>query len=114
MAPARRDGAGWEPRAPAPAAQPPWRHLLPRHSQHAGRSVGTVVQLNGDGLDPAHGRVAVAAAKFQEEGKKIQVGRNFKFKLMNCCPSLAHIQSFSPIWPLGIWRLGSLCPGLGH
>jgi hypothetical protein len=31
-------------------------HLLwPRHRQRAGWSVGTVVQLNGDGLDPAHG-----------------------------------------------------------
>ena len=41
-------------------------HLLwPRHRQRAGQSVGTVVQLNGDGLDPAHGLVAVAAAKFQ-------------------------------------------------
>jgi hypothetical protein len=38
-------------------------HLLwPRHRQRAGRSVGTVVQLNGDGLDPAHGLVAVAGA----------------------------------------------------
>jgi hypothetical protein len=38
-------------------------HLLrPRHRQRAGQSVGTVVQLNGDGLDPAHGLVAVAAA----------------------------------------------------
>ncbi len=44
-------------------------HLLrPRHHQRAGRSVGTVVQLNGDGLDPAHGLVAVAAAKFQIQG----------------------------------------------
>jgi hypothetical protein len=41
-------------------------HLLwPRHHQRAGRSVGTVLQLNGDGLDPAHGLEAVAAAKFQ-------------------------------------------------
>ena len=43
-------------------------HLLwPRHRQRAGRSVGTVVQLNGDGLDPAHVLAAVAAAnlKFQ-------------------------------------------------
>ncbi len=41
-------------------------HLLwPRYRQRAGRSVGTVEQLNGDGLDPAHGLVAVAAVKFQ-------------------------------------------------
>jgi hypothetical protein len=33
---------------------------------------------------------------------------------MNCCPSLAHIQSFSPRWPLGSCRLAALCPGLGH
>jgi hypothetical protein len=51
--------------------------------------VGTVVQLNGDGLDPEHGLVAVAAAKFQVSGGNFQVGRNFnlKFELMNCCPS---------------------------
>ena len=66
-------------------------HLLrPRHRQRAGRSVGTVVQLNGDGLDPAHGLVAVAAAKFQVSGGN---GRNFKFELMNCCPSDWHICS---------------------
>jgi hypothetical protein len=41
-------------------------HLVsPRHRQRAGRSFETVVQLNGDGLDPAHGLVAIAAAKFQ-------------------------------------------------
>ncbi len=64
MAPARRDGSGWGRQLPG---APPGRvHLLwPRHRQRAGRSVGTVVQLNGDGLDPAHGLVAVAAAKFQ-------------------------------------------------
>ncbi len=39
--------------------------------QRAGRSVGTGVQLNGDGLDPAHAFVAVVAAKF------------FKFKVEN-------------------------------
>jgi hypothetical protein len=40
--------------------------LWPHHRQRAGRSVGTVVQLNGDGPDPGHGLVAVAAAaKFQ-------------------------------------------------
>ncbi len=67
-------------------------HLLwPRHRQRAGRSVGTVVQLNGDGLDPAHGLVAVAAAKFQVSGGKFQVGRNFKLEITNCCPSLAHM-----------------------
>jgi hypothetical protein len=59
MAPARRDGTGW-------GFQLQVLHFLwPRHHQRAGRSVGTVVQLNGDGLDPAHGLVAVAAAKFQ-------------------------------------------------
>jgi hypothetical protein len=57
--------------------------------------VGTVVQLNGDGLDPAHGLVAVDAAKFQVEGGKFQVGGNFMFEIMNCCPSQAHTQSFS-------------------
>jgi hypothetical protein len=87
-------------------------HLLRhRHRQRAGRSVGTVVQLNGDGLDPAHGLVAVAAAKFSGN---FQVGRNFKFELVNCCPSLAHILSFNPSWPLGSCRLAALCPGLGH
>ncbi len=39
--------------------------LLPRHRKRAGESVGTVLQLNGDGLLPGHGLVAVAAAKFQ-------------------------------------------------
>ncbi len=70
----------------------------------------TVVQLNGDGLDPAHGLVAVAAAKFQVYGGNFQVGRNFKFELMNSCPSLAHVQSFSSSWPLGNCRLAALCP----
>ncbi len=76
--------------------------------------MGTVVQLNRDGLDPAHGLVAVAAAKFQFEGGNFQVGRNFKFEPMNSCPSLAHIQSFSPSWPLalGSCRLAVLSPGL--
>jgi hypothetical protein len=61
-------------------------HLLwPRHRQRAGRSVGTVVQLNGDSLDPAHGLVAVAAAKFQVKGGNFQVGRDFNFERMNCC-----------------------------
>ncbi len=112
MAPARRDGAGWGRQLPP--AEGLLHHLLPRHSQRAGRSVGTVVQLNGDGLDPAHGLVAVAAAKFQVKGGNFQVGRNFKFELMNCCPSLAHLQSFSPSWPLGNCGLAALCPGLGH
>jgi hypothetical protein len=59
-------------------------HLLrPRHRQRVGRSVGTVIQLNGDGLNPSHGLVAVAAAKFQIEGGNFQVGRNFQFELMN-------------------------------
>jgi hypothetical protein len=90
-------------------------HLLwPRHRQRAGRSLGTVVQLNGNCLDPAHGLVAVAAAKFQVEGGNFQVGRNFKFELMNFCPSLAHMKSFSPSWPLGSCRLAALCSGLGH
>ena len=94
----------------------PLHLLLPRHRQRAGRSVGTVVQLNGDGLDPAHGLqvVAVAAAKFQVSGGNFQVGRNFKFELMNCCPSLALMQLFSPSWPLGSCSLAALCPGLGH
>ncbi len=43
--------------------------------------LGTGVELNGDGLDPAHGLVAVAAAKFQVLGGNFQVGRNFKFEL---------------------------------
>ncbi len=63
MAPARRDGAG-PPRVGGASFQP-LHHLLSRHLKRAGRSVGTVVQRNGDGLDPAHGLVAVAAAKFQ-------------------------------------------------
>ncbi len=88
--------------------------LWPRHRQRAGLSVGTVVQLNSDGLDPVHGLVAVAAAKFQVSGGNFQVGRNFKFELMNSCPSLAQMQSFSPSWPLGSCRLAALCSGLGH
>ncbi len=69
--------------------------------------LGTGVQLKGDGLDPAHGLVAVAAAthsqynfKFQVQGGKFQLGRNFKLELMNRGPSLVHIQSCSPSWPL--------------
>ncbi len=90
-------------------------HLLwPRHRQRAGRSVGTVVQMNGEGLGPVHVLVAVAAAKFQVQGGNFQVGHNFKFELMNCCPSLAHMQSFSPSRPLGSCRLAALCSGLGH
>ncbi len=58
MTAARRDGTDW-------GASFQVLHLLwPRHRQRAGRSVGTVVQLNGDGFDPAHELVAVAAAKF--------------------------------------------------
>ncbi len=40
---------------------------------------------------------------------KIQAGHNFRFKLMNSYPSLAHIQSFSPSWPLGSCRLAAFC-----
>jgi hypothetical protein len=40
-------------------------HARPCHRQRAGRSVGTVVQLTGDDLDPVHGLVAVAAAKLE-------------------------------------------------
>jgi hypothetical protein len=46
----------------------------------------TGVQMKGDGLDPAYGLVAVAAAthshynfKFQIQDGKFQVGSNFKF-----------------------------------
>ena len=112
MAPARRAGAGWGPNLGAPAA---------RRFTSSGLAIanvlgsqGTVVHLNGDGLDPAHGLVAVAAAKFQVSGGNFQVGRNFKFEIINSCLSLAHIQSFSPSWPLGSCRLAALCPGLGH
>ncbi len=63
MAPARRDGAG-QSRVGGASFQP-LHHLLPRHRKRAGRSVGTVVQLNSDGLDPAHGLVAVAATSFK-------------------------------------------------
>jgi hypothetical protein len=96
------------------ASRPAFHLLRPHHRQRAGESVGTVVQLNGDGLDPAHGLVAVAAARFQVFSGNFQVGRNFKFELMNRCPTLAYIQSFSPSWPLGSCRLTALCPGLGH
>jgi hypothetical protein len=56
-------------------------HLLrPRHRQRpvrrSVRSVGTVVQLNGDGLDPVHGLVVVAVAKFQVQGRNFQVARS--------------------------------------
>ena len=114
MAPARRDGAGH--RAVGGASFQVLHLLWPRHRQRAGLLVGTVVQLNSDGLDPAHGLVAVAAAKFQVtvSGGNFQVGRNFKFELMNCCPLLAHMQLFSPSWPLGSCRLAALCSGLGH
>jgi hypothetical protein len=62
IAPARRDGVGWgrqAPRAPPPQASP--------SPTCSGWGVsGTVVELNGDSLDPVHGLVAVAAAaKFQ-------------------------------------------------
>ncbi len=50
MAPARLDGG----------ARPHHRQL-----ERVGESVGTGVELNGDGLDPAHELLAVAAAKFQ-------------------------------------------------
>jgi hypothetical protein len=43
--------------------------------------MGAVVQLNGDCLDPAHGLVAVTAAKYQVQGGNFQVGRNFKFEV---------------------------------
>ncbi len=58
IAPARRNGAGWGrqlPGAPPPPASP---------SPTCWAVSGTVVQLNGDGVDPAHALVAVAAAEF--------------------------------------------------
>jgi hypothetical protein len=52
--------------------------------------------------------------KFQVLGGKLQVGHNFKFELMNNGPSLAHIQSCSPSWPLSSCRLAALNSELGH
>ncbi len=57
MAPARQDGAGWG-RRQLPGASPPPASPSPTCWMVS----GTVVQLSGDGLDPAHGLVAVAAA----------------------------------------------------
>ena len=52
-------------------------HLLwPRHRQRAGRSVGTVVQLNGDGLDPAHGLVALDAARVVSRSRLVVIEKS--------------------------------------
>ncbi len=52
--------------------------------------------------------------KFQVQGGKFQVGRNFKFELMNRNPSLAHMQSCSPSWRLSSCRLAAFSSELGH
>jgi hypothetical protein len=52
--------------------------------------------------------------KFQVQGGKFQVGHNFKLELMNSGPSMAHIQSCSPSWPISSCRLAALSSELGH
>ncbi len=42
----------------------------------AANEVGTGVQLNGDGLDPAHGLVAVDAARIVSGGRLIVVEKS--------------------------------------
>jgi hypothetical protein len=84
MAPAGQDGAGSERQAPG-APTPPARNGLA-----IANLLGMCVQLNGDGLDAAHGFVIVAVAaatatssfNFEVQVGKFRVGRNFKFELV--------------------------------
>jgi hypothetical protein len=106
MAPERRAGAGWGPNLGAPgAASRQALHLLrPRHRQRAGESVGTVVHLNGDSLDQAHGLVAVAAAKFQVEGGNFQKVEIFKLDVtssLNLSTAAHHWHMYSHITQVG-------------
>jgi hypothetical protein len=84
MAPEQRYGAGWGPNLGAPAARRFTSSSLVI-ANVLGSQWGLLFGLlfNGDGLDPAHGLVAVAAAKFQVQGGNFQVGRYFKFELIN-------------------------------
>jgi hypothetical protein len=61
MTPSRRDGAGWG------------RHAATSSGLAIAKMLGTGVPLNGDGLDLAHGLVAVAAATLSHYKCKFQV-----------------------------------------
>jgi hypothetical protein len=58
MVPVRRAGAGW--------------------GRHAGWGRWTRVQLNGDGLDAAHGLVALAAARVMHCGRFVVIKKSTK------------------------------------
>ncbi len=69
MVPARQDGG---------ARRQVLHRLQPRHRQHAGESVGTCVQLNSDsdGLDPAHGLVALTAARVMHRSRFVVIKKS--------------------------------------
>jgi hypothetical protein len=86
-------------------------HLLrPQHSQRAG--YGCLAQR-------FHVWICCSTHshynfKFQVQGGIFKVGHYFKFELMNCCLSLARIQSCSPSWPLSSFRLAALSSELAY
>ncbi len=51
--------------------------------------LGTCVQLNGDGLDPAHGLVAVAAARAVHCGRFVDIEKKSAFR--------GHRRGLSPV-----------------
>ncbi len=69
MAPARRDGAGLG--APGARARPSTSFGLA-----IANVLGTCVELNSDGLDPAHGLVAVAAARAVHCGRFVVIEKS--------------------------------------
>jgi hypothetical protein len=111
MAPVQRYGTGWGPnlgRQPPGASPPP---ALPSPTCWA---------VSGDYCSSERRRPGSSAWTYCSQNCqvsslrwKFQVGRNFKFELINSCLSLAHIQSFSPSWPLGSCRLARIVPRTG-
>jgi hypothetical protein len=72
MAPARREGAGWGRQAPC--APPPGSGLAIIIANVLWTS--RCVQLNGDGLESAHGLVAVAAARVVHSGRFVVIEKS--------------------------------------
>jgi hypothetical protein len=89
-------------------------HLLrPRHHQRAGESVGTAVQLNVKGLDPAHGLVAVTMQSLLPSFKlKVEIFKLDVTSNLNLWTAAHHWHIYSHL--VGSCRLAALCQGLGH